>query len=346
MISSQYCDGLEIDMLAIGDADCILVTRWESGLVTRVLIDGGDAGTVDSVCAFLIGLGVSHIDHVICSHPHDDHAAGLVLLLKDQRFTFGRLWMHQPWCHIDLSLVARAWAEGKAQKVTKALAKSLQTQVDLAKTASTRQIPFDVEPFSGQTIGPLFVCGPSPQFYDALVLEFSNLNVLVRYESELEQMEREQLLEDVLEKVGAPQEPSGLLDDPRTEPENDSATVLWAKYADKTFVFTSDAGVAALERAKEDYQIGGCHWMQIPHHGSRRNITKSLIEYFSPKIAYVSAEGNKKHPRRAVINAFKENGCIVYSTHYPTSTNMWLCRGNVPSRQGYNALTPLWEAQS
>lgn len=346
MIPSQYYNGLEIDMLAIGDADCILVTRWESGLATRVLVDGGEAGTVDNVCAFLIGRGISHIDHVICSHPHDDHAVGLVQLLKDQRFTFGRLWMHQPWCHIDVSLFAKAWAEGKAQRVTKILAKSLQTQVELAQTASTRQIPFDMEPFSAQTIGPLFVCGPSLQFYEALLLEFSDLDGLGRYESDLDQLVREQLVEDILKKAGAPEAPSGLLDEPHTEPENDSGTILWAKYADQTFVFTSDAGVPALERCRHDYQIGSCHWMQIPHHGSRRNITKSLIEYFSPRIAYVSAEGNRKHPRRAVVNAYKENGCIVYSTHYPTSTNMWLRRGNVPIRQGYNALTPLWEARS
>jgi hypothetical protein len=36
-------DGFEIDMLSLGDADCILVTQWSpfDGYPFRVLIDGG-----------------------------------------------------------------------------------------------------------------------------------------------------------------------------------------------------------------------------------------------------------------------------------------------------------------
>ena len=84
--------------------------------------------------------------------------------------------------------------------------------------------------------------------------------------------------------------------------------------------------------------------MQIPHHGSRRNINPALIKVFSPTIAWVSAEGTNKHPRRAVVNAFKNGGAIVHSTHYPTPTNMWISTGTVSSRVGYKPLVPLYDA--
>ena len=36
-------DGLEIDMLSLGDADCIIATCWTSFGPQRILIDGGCA---------------------------------------------------------------------------------------------------------------------------------------------------------------------------------------------------------------------------------------------------------------------------------------------------------------
>lgn len=346
MIPSHYYDGLEIDMLAIGDADCILVTRWESGRATRVLIDGGCVDSVDTVRAFLFGHTIGHIDHVICSHPHDDHAAGLVELMKDLRLTFGRLWMHQPWRHINTALLYNAWGKGNARQATKILSDSITTQLNLSEVAIARQIPFDMEPLSGQRIGPLFVFGPSVEFYNALLMEFSDLNRLARYEGELDRMQREQAIEDLMEAAKIAEAPSGLLDDPQTEPENNSATILWTKYANQTFVFTSDAGTAAIKRAIQKYCIGHCHWMQIPHHGSRRNITQPLIEYFSPTFAFVSAAGNRKHPRRAVVNAFKSLGTTAFSTHHPNTANLWFRAGFVPFRVDYGSATALWEAKS
>jgi beta-lactamase superfamily II metal-dependent hydrolase len=337
-------DGFEIDMLSVGDADCILVTKWVGGTATRVLIDGGNAGNVDTVRQFLVGRGVKYIEHVVCTHPHDDHAAGLVELLKDPQFTFVQLWMHQPWKHIDASIYNRAWSQGKTGRVTRMLKKSAETQLSLARVAQARGMQMNTEPFAGEKIGPLFVCGPAKDFYEALLLEFADLGKLAAFESDLEQEEREDLIEDALQTAGKMEPESGLLDDPHTDPENNSATILWTQHGDETFVFTSDAGAQALERAKAAYTIRGCFWMQMPHHGSRHNITKALIQYFSPKEAFVSAAGTRKHPRRAVVNAFKEQGAVALSTHYPTPMHLWLSRGIVPPRTGYGPATAMYEA--
>lgn len=286
-------DGFEVDMLNVGDGDAIMATKWSNDVATRVLIDGGDVDTVDTVRSFLLGRGINYIDHAVCSHPHDDHAAGLVELVNDRRLNFGRLWMHQPWKHVNTAITTRAWLQGKTQRIAKILIESLETQLNLAKVAAERSIPMDKEPFAGEQIGPLFVCGPTMAFYEVLLLEFSNLDKLAQYESGMEQRERELLLEDMLENAGTVLPESGLIENPETSPENNSSTVLWAKHGAQTFVLTSDAGAQALEKARESYQIGGCYWMQVPHHGSRRNITQSLINYFSPSIAYVSAAGKR-----------------------------------------------------
>ena len=34
-------NGIEIDMLSLGDADCIVVTKYENSVPYRIIIDGG-----------------------------------------------------------------------------------------------------------------------------------------------------------------------------------------------------------------------------------------------------------------------------------------------------------------
>src|SRR5436853_5645630 len=87
-----------------------------------------------------------------------------------------------------------------------------------------------------------------------------------------------------------------------TEPENDSSVVLATNVGSEVLVFTGDAGVPALELVRANYPLlRNCHWMQIPHHGSRRNLTEDLIGWFRPCAAFVSAAGANGHPRRKVV---------------------------------------------
>jgi hypothetical protein len=49
---------------------------------------------------------------------------------------------------------------------------------------------------------------------------------------------------------------------------------------------------------------------------------------------------------KGLMNAFKEAGAEVCSTHYPQSTNMRIFTGTVPTRVGYRPLVPLYEADA
>jgi beta-lactamase superfamily II metal-dependent hydrolase len=76
-------NGIEIDMLSLGNADCILVSFWNGLSVYRVLIDGGNKGDAPTVRGFLRGLNITKIDDVLSTHLHDDHSGGLIELLSD-----------------------------------------------------------------------------------------------------------------------------------------------------------------------------------------------------------------------------------------------------------------------
>jgi len=78
-------DGIEIDMLSLGDADCLIVTRWFGSTPRRVLIDGGCGGDYEIVLDFLFSRGFTAFEAAICSHIHNDHASGLIKLANNRR---------------------------------------------------------------------------------------------------------------------------------------------------------------------------------------------------------------------------------------------------------------------
>ena len=310
----------------------------------RVLIDGGNSSDGDKVLAKLGALGVRHLDHVVCTHPHDDHAAGLVAILKNKAITIGHFWMPLPWSHINYAGLTASLSRAAQSKVANIVRASLDRSQELYGLAIANKTQVS-EPFDRMNIGPLYVCGPTVQFYRDLLLEFSDLEKLQQYDTALAKYEQKLLVEKFSEGVrvgGRPlNESDGELGAGRTEPENDSSVILTAYHGTSRFLFTADAGVPALQAAVSRYYLNNLHWMQIPHHGSRRNITEELIGYFNAKYAFVSAEGSIEHPRRKVVNAFKSAGTKVYSTHYPKSLDLWR-RGNVRERAAYGPATELY----
>lgn len=335
-------NGFEIDMLNVGDADCILVTQWQNNTPARVLIDGGSADTVAELTGFLRDQGIFYIEHMVCTHPHNDHAGGLVKFLNDKRFQVGTAWIHRPELHADLLKVELALGRTHGMKRVQVIRETLETASNLINLCKARGIPIQ-EPFAGQQIGCLVVVGPSEKYYTELLAQFADSSKIQASEEVLNQCESQDIADDILERIGRGGS-DVLMDNPQTQPENNSSVMLATIQQSGKYLFTADAGAQTLALAAQAYDLSDCHWMQIPHHGSRRNITKSLIEYFSPKIAYVSASGSRKHPRQAVVNAFKDKGASVYSTHYPSPASKWHHRGDVPQRAGYSSATPLWKA--
>jgi beta-lactamase superfamily II metal-dependent hydrolase len=105
-------------------------------------------------------------------------------------------------------------------------------------------------------------------------------------------------------------------------------------FPENSILFTGDAGVpainAALDKAQElGIPFQAIKWIQIPHHGRKRNVGPSVLnKLLGPKrqyqtfdrFAYVSAskEGEPKHPAKKVVNALIRRGCKVYSTQGQT----------------------------
>ena len=170
-------DGFEVDMLSVGNADCILVTSWSQGTAVRVLIDGAGVGAAQDVLTFLRENDISYIDHLVSTHPHDDHAGGLLELVKDPDVNVGKAWMHLPWNHFDSQEVASALKKSAGLAVVMEIQKSLTRVTSLYSELQKRGIGIE-EPFQGKNIGFFKVCGPSQSYFEELVGGFANIEQL------------------------------------------------------------------------------------------------------------------------------------------------------------------------
>ncbi len=147
--------GIEVDMLSLGNADCILVSFWNGVSVYRILIDGGNKGDAAIIRQFLRILKIRRLDDVLSTHQHDDHSGGFIELLSDETLEVGKVWSHVPHWHVESMEKVRAALKAAGSSAEAAnIQKSLQTAADIYNIAEKRGIPHE-EPFKGKKLGGL-----------------------------------------------------------------------------------------------------------------------------------------------------------------------------------------------
>lgn len=72
--SIPKADGkLKVYFIDVGQADCILLVNNKSSM----LIDAGNNEDGELVVNYIKSLGISKLDYVVGTHPHEDHIGGL-----------------------------------------------------------------------------------------------------------------------------------------------------------------------------------------------------------------------------------------------------------------------------
>jgi beta-lactamase superfamily II metal-dependent hydrolase len=139
-----------------------------------------------------------------------------------------------------------------------------------------------------------------------------------------------------------------------TSASNESSVVLYGDFGTgQRVLLTGDAGLRALNCAAYCASYLGLPLqdfvcVQIPHHGSRRNVGPTILNQILGPIqaegsaarfsAFVSApKDDDTHPRKMVLNAFTRRGGRVVATQ-GSSTVFW---GGFPARDGYENATVL-----
>lgn len=359
----------EVDFLPVGDGercgDAIalrfgnLAGRRDEQQVW--VIDGGTKESGEALVAHIKKYyATDRVDVVVSTHPDSDHASGLSVVLEQMKV--GVLLMHQPWNHAEdirhLFDDERVTPSGIEERVWRAL----QDARELEKIATRKGIKI-IEPFADNGYceltpsAKLYILSPSVKFYQQQLANFRCMPEAAKEEDTIAQLieamfgkakEAARALETWFKETLADPEPDA------TSAENNSSVVLLFELDGKRLLFTADAGVPALtEAANRAVTLGvdlkTVRFIQVPHHGSKRNvgpmILNQIVGPIKPtedydKTAFVSAskDGQPKHPAKKVVNAFKRRGANVFATQ---GKGLWQHSNDAPAREGWSNATPL-----
>lgn len=352
-------DYFEIDYFDVEtekSGDAIAIRYNVEGQVYVHLVDGGYQATGPSIVANINKYyATNRIDHLVVTHCDRDHTGGLAHVLENMEV--GRLWMLRPWEYAEelLPQFATYTDAGRLRSRLRGIYSSL---AELETIAGRRGVSID-NPFQGSQIGAFTVLSPSRTRYLDLIVDSDKTPESVE-EAEATTADRLHWALKALAKKAAsliagawnhehfPAE--------GTSCENEMSVVQSAVIASRKIVLTGDAGRGALSEAADyaeaiGFRLPGVHKIQIPHHGSRRNVSTELLDrWLGPRLPEQPAAGNETfsavvssakadpdHPRNAVVRAFMHRGAKVVATE---SRHIRDSGGDAPPRDGWVATTP------
>jgi beta-lactamase superfamily II metal-dependent hydrolase len=321
-------DYYEIDFRQVhraksGDA---IGVRYQVGASSTVhLVDGGYSTTAPSIAQFIrTEYGTDAIDHVVVTHPDQDHAEGLAPILEE--FRVGTLWMLRPWQY-----AAQIIQYFPTYQSVDALEKRLQSEYsyiyELEKIATRRGIAI-AEPFQGRQIGAFTVLAPSPARYLQLVIQ----------SEKTPKQAAVGILGGLMQAAGAAMRfiksgwGSEKFSQEPTSVENEMSVVQYAVLCGDKILLTGDAGRDGLTEAAHYAVNNGfavpVNKFQAPHHGGRHNLSSELLDFWvGPKLAQLLPKGQEKftsaissakedtaHPRKAVLRALLHRGAFILTT--------------------------------
>jgi beta-lactamase superfamily II metal-dependent hydrolase len=358
----------EVEFLAVGTGskpgDAIIVRYGEPNAYQLMVIDGGHAEAGESLVAHLkkhFGDDVC-LEHVVLTHSDADHASGLRNLLRE--IPVKNLWLHIPWLLAEEArhlFSDKRWTKDGLSAAIKKEYDMIDEIVDLAIAAGCKLY----YPFQGSTVGPFQVLSPSRAAYVHLLPQFAKTPDPDRALLEAASMWLGKglgpiaaLLEKAIAKaqtwLDEKWDSERLKDGGVTSASNESSVILYGDFGDNGRVLlTADAGINGLTWAANYAAACGLPmqqftFVQIPHHGSRRNVGPTVLNRLLGGIqpegsntrfaAFVSAPADDDtHPRKMVLNAFLRRGGRVIATQ---GTNK-IHYGGFPKRDGYVTATPM-----
>lgn len=323
-------DFLDVESAKSGDA---ITVRYQINNITYIhVVDGGFQATGEKVVEHINKYygNPTYIDRVVVTHPDGDHAGGLRTVLET--FSIGELWMLRPWLYAD-EIIDRFSRFTSVENLKTRLKEIYPNLTALEEIALENDIPI-YEPFQGVTIGEFNVLAPSRQRYLDLIVESEKTPESID-EAEKSAMDSfATILQEAArklvsliraawgEEVFSPNE---------TSAENEMSVVQYANICGSKILLTGDVGRSGLAEAADfapyvGLTLPGIDRFQVPHHGSRRNVSTEMLDRwlgerllelsstnkFSALIS--SALKDEHHPRNAVVRALIHRGAGVFST--------------------------------
>lgn len=344
----------EIEFHPVGSGansgDAITMRYWTGSEWRVIVIDAGFQDTGDAIVEHIRSVyGTGTVEHVVSTHPDNDHISGLRSVVS--QLNVQNLWMHVPEYHaknmIDYFHDPRWTLDGLTGDLQRAY--PMVTEIrDMAVRRGTILHP----PFQGARIGPFIVLSPAQEMYEGLLPQFRDTpkpaqqllallghwltGVGRRVATQIRRIIAEDAFTETLREGGI------------TAAENESSVVLYGQIDGRNIFLTADAGLKALDAAVSYGSAIGLQFgtalnvFQVPHHGSRNNVSPTLLNRIVGGFAGLNTKNtigcvisagpeDETHPRQVVVNALTRRGLAPQDT----KRGLMLFNHGIPDRPGF-----------
>lgn len=278
------------------------------------LIDGGYQETGKAIVNYIkSSCSTNNIDAIFNTHPDLDHISGLKVVLEDDVIKVDQLFMNRPWR--DAGLRVEMFNDNRItpNSLIARLRDAFVLADDLERIAKRKGVSLERIQASTTNYHNLFKClGPTKNLYRKELLlsdktpeSFINDSYDIPYTPSSYQDENY----DINKKIE-------WFDEEETSPINETSVVLLLELGEEKLLFTGDSGKKGLNEALDFYEnkfggnVNDITLVQLPHHGSRKNINPDIISRFREGIIYIISCPPKGidsgHPSRRLINKILE----------------------------------------
>lgn len=338
---------ININMVNVGDADAIIVTLKERGKTAVVLIDGGNKNSekvLKCLERILTQEGKKAPDLIVCTHCDGDHIGGIIDIVEKYKDNIKEteIWVHEPAFKsivedikdaLNLSnqssgktilpLIECFKKKYKIKEEAEVLVETFKQLIELHKKIKLYGIrrvnPFgkgaELDEYGEETFLKEFpefkVIGPTEKFYNQFTEEVQKKGAALLLDEDLLFDNKKNLCPDIFDKVlNENLEPCDRLkhSTKQTWLNTLSIIILYTDEDGKKYLFPGDAGIDSFENIPEyETLLKDIFYMTLPHHGSKNNISKQLIEIMNPKVVFISASGKNGHPDEDIIACLKRH---------------------------------------
>ncbi|WP_439488510.1 ComEC/Rec2 family competence protein [Algoriphagus sp.] len=347
----------KINMINVEDGDAIFIGLEKNGEKALIVIDGGYPrfyeDRVKTRLAELLPLYDNKIRLMVCTHYDNDHLVGARRILNDYHNNIQEIWIHkiedtldeeifkmEESLHLlkesnskkDLNPFMADFDSSKSAYIIENYRELLSFMKEIRDFGMEEKCVQAVRGTKLEGFNEFEVIGPTPAYYNSLLHELKKEKYLadIKYN----------LIEKDLNSDSAPineakdlmkrMDPCSFLETSsrsnRVTATNMVSIVTLLNANGKKFLFTGDTGIESFESNNLlDNKVENLDWLQLPHHGSKNNTSKNMLDHFKPDHVFVSGNGGPNRPHRNIIECLnRQNSNINLQTTNSHVTTWYL----------------------
>jgi hypothetical protein len=311
-----------IESLPAAFGDALWIEYGEPGALRRVLIDGGVAETFELIERRLDRLPAPRrFELLVVTHVDEDHIAGAVRLLgalRDLDVRFEDIWFNGRE-HLEGRRVVLDRLGAKQGEFLSALISKQTTRWNMAFDGFPAQVGDDARLPAVELEGGLRLTLLSPTGAELRSMAAKWDKELAAGKEGIDWTDADQVLEVLSgqrrlkprDQLGGSRDVDELAQSPftrDTSKANGSSIAMLAEFAGRSVLLGADAYPTVLARsidrllaARGERRLA-IDLVKVPHHGSRNNVSKALLDRLDCRHYLISTNGDRyRHPDREAI---------------------------------------------